>query len=239
MALTEYEQIQALKSKVLKTEFNGEPSFIKENDTLTEVLSEKLCSVLKIRCAHYSPFLINNTYYVASRDLNIEGDFILAKDFLSEEDNNIPSIINFFVNNYPNYEELIIEILKVFLFDTLFLNSDRYTENWGILNGHIVIFDNANIFSDDNFSLMGESSRITNIYETLESILNDFEECAELLAEFLKITPEFLSNLITDIEEALNVKIKKKKNYKYSYKKHYQKIKEILEKYRGENRNAR
>lgn len=239
MALTEYEQLQALKSKVIKLEFNGEPSFIKENDTLTEILGEKICSVLGIKCAHYSAFLINDTYYVASRDLQIEGRFILAKDFLSENENNIPNIISFFINNYPNCEELILEVLKMFLFDTIFLNSDRYTENWGLLYGHIVIFDNANIFSNDEFSLMGDSSKITNIYDTLESVLNNYEGCADLLENFLKITPEFFSELITEIEETLNVRIKKKKSYKYSYKKHYQKVKEILEKYRGEHRSAR
>lgn len=239
MALSEYEQIQALKSKVLKLDYNGEPSFIKENDSLTEIIGEILCSILGIKCAHYNAFLINDTYYVASIDLNIEGNFILAKAFLSENENNIPCIIDYFNHNYPNSEELATEILKVFLFDTLFLNSDRYTENWGLLDGHIVIFDNAGIFRDDNFSLMGGSQEVESVYKNLESILNNFEVCAELLEEFLKITPENFSELISKIETSKNIKIKKKKSYKYIYKKHYQKIKDILDRYRGEKINAR
>lgn len=234
MALTEYEQIQALKSKVLKLEFNGELSYIKGNYSLTEIIGERLCTLLGIKCAHYNAFLINDTYYVASRDLNLDGHFILAKSFLLENDNNIPSIIDNFRNNFPNYEELKLEILKVFLFDIMFLNSDRYTENWGLLNNHIVILDNAGIFSNDSFTLMGESNQIVNIYESLESILNSFTECAEILAEFLKITPEYFSELLSEIEITLNVKIKKKKSYKYIYKKHYERVKEIFEKYRGD-----
>jgi hypothetical protein len=132
--MSDYEKIQILKSKVVKLDFKGKPCYIKENDSLTEIIGERLCLLLNIQCAHYEPFLIDNTYYVVSPDLNMEGTFILAKEFLSESENNIPSIINFFKNNLPSkVEELIVDILKVFLFDTLFSNNDRFTENWGLV----------------------------------------------------------------------------------------------------------
>lgn len=234
MALSEYEQMQILKSKVLKLEFNGEPSFIKENNFLTEIIGAKLCSILGIRCAEYRAFLIEDTYYVASRDLNLDGNFILANEFLTERENNITDIIAYFKNNFANYEELKLEILKVFLFDIMFLNSDRYTENWGLLNGHIIVLDNAGIFSNDSFTLMGESHQVTTSYDNLIRALNNIEGCSEILDDFLKITPDYFSELISEIESSLNIKIKKKKSYKYSYKRQYEIIKAILDKYRGD-----
>lgn len=248
ITLSEHEQILALKSKNLILEKDGHKYFIKENDCLSELLGEYLANILGIRCAHYEHLNILNSNFVISPDLNEIGKFT-PTDILtgtSNFKNSLPYFINLiaFRYNVTDIEELQRKLITIFLYDILFLNNDRYPKNWGIIeseNGDIdiVILDNSNIFNNDTPPLMSsslDSDSILSLEENLETFLSVYGiEGAELLREMLnKIPPEYFSELIVNVETRYQVKIKKKKTYKYLYRNNYANVLKILENYRGE-----
>ncbi len=185
----------------------------------------------------------------------------LRKDKLNETEwtellkrlNNLETIWNaltFYYRKNPNNQEIVYKLTKDlanrFAFDFLTLQRDRHSGNWeieeNIDNNEInltPLFDSNQSFLFSSFNLffrVSDSYRLTEIYEQLEYYLtyssNDFTNYFYSIYE--KFTPTMLEQIIIDIEQKINAKIPTETRIEIiaSYKEHYAKLTEIVEKRR-------
>lgn len=226
---------------------------------VNELIGKKLADIMGLVCPRYFLVEVDNDKYLLSEDLNQYGEFISAleicenfkshkKEDKSNEDmnisdNSIYSIWNYLEANFPpeKSKELMNEIIRMYIFDILFLNSDRDLKNWGILtqtngNVNIVIFDNELIFYENtSFPGISLTASLTELYP---SVYDDFriflkESSSEFTSLFKYyfdlITPEFFKGLIEQIERRDNIQIETKEELVEKYKKHRTVLMQIYE----------
>lgn len=226
---------------------------------VNELIGKKLADIMGLVCPRYFLVEVDNDKYLLSEDLNQYGEFISAleicenfkshkKEDKSNEDitisdNSIYSIWNYLEDSFPleKSKELMNEIIRMYIFDILFLNSDRDLKNWGILtqtngNVNIVIFDNELIFYENtSFPGISLTASLTELYP---SVYDDFriflkESSSEFTSLFKYyfdlITPEFFKGLIEQIERRDNIQIETKEELVEKYKKHRTVLMQIYE----------
>lgn len=231
-----------------------------KNKGINEQISKKLADILGLVCPSYYLVNVDNESFVLSEDLNQYGEFISALEICEKykdsnvdvvdniTDNSLYSVWAFIENSYPDAtsKALMNEVLKMYIFDILFLNYDRDLKNWGILvqkdgTTNIVIFDNEFIFEqpEEDKVLMAETVALTssinefnpNTYEDFKRFIKDSShQFIDLFKYYFDlITPDFLKGLIGQIERRDNIKIDTKDKLVEIYTLHRIKLLNIYE----------
>lgn len=195
------------------------PPFIK-----TELIANKLAALLNIKCLEYISILIADLSYYFSKDLNAEGTFYTLSE-LGVLDSSLSAHLQGLNDIFPNNPELIDDIIKIYLFDILFMNSDRNPGNIGLLVSRkgpkIIMLDNEFIFDEYAIGLsvkhracdISENSIYgynCGIPEFLQTNLTDLEIFLETAKEeycrlfwwmYETATPEVVGNIIRGVDK--------------------------------------
>lgn len=211
----------------------------------SEIIAEKLMHLLGIKCAHYDTSIIDDELYYFSKSLGTDGLFLCA-NCMPLYGNTLYELWINIEKYYGDAKVAMEDIIKIYLFDILFMNSDRDSRNYGILHNNdgsiaIYAFDNETIFDIDNrvsLTARYDNSEKLKKHNTCENNLEELElflnvstiEMQELLERMLKIvTPETVINVLNDVEKEVNDSIDEKDMYINMYKKNYEAIKALLE----------
>ena len=119
------------------------------------------------------------------------------------------------------------------------MNSDRHLCNFGIQNGRAVIFDNSFIFDTEIPPVISSTygaDEQNNVYEDFLYFLKTSSQ--EFIDDFIKIfdflTPTKFNEIMSNVEKKNNIKFEYKIKYNFLYRTNYENLKELLDKYRGE-----
>lgn len=219
---------------------SGNNYFVKKDENLKEYLGYKLAKLCGLKCIEYNVININDTFYIISRDINETMTFTSAHPLIGAY-HELSLIINDLKKLPYTTSNTIQDLLKMYLFDLLFLNGDRHNRNWGLININgeyrVLIFDNENIFSLlflpyicfnlDNFSNPNKNYT-SRICDDLSAFLKKCPK--EYLEELYKIIdksePSNVSAIINSIETINNTKLNPR--FLPTYTTHYNKIKDVV-----------
>lgn len=220
----------------------------------SEIIAEKICKMLEINCAHYETLIINNEIYYFSKHLNTIGKFIPG-DELGIRQNNLYDIWATLEEYFGNASLAMEDLVKIYLFDILFVNSDRDNRNFGLVRidneTRIYAYDNEFIFDDnDKISLSAKHEKYDELRKPYEWNVDSYEEhilkenmleleyflsesedkYSETLENMLNtITPEVFLNILQEVELEVSGVINNKDLWYDLYSKNYNMIKELLE----------
>lgn len=220
----------------------------------SEIIAEKVCRILGINCAHYESLVIGNDIYYFSKHLNTIGKFIPGDD-LGIRQNTLYDVWAVLEEYFGDASLAMEDLVKIYLFDILFINSDRDNRNFGLVRvgneTRIYAYDNEFIFDDcDKVSLSAKYERhdeLRNPHEwnvenyeehvlkenmlELEYFLSESEDkYSEILENMLNIiTPEMFLKIIQEVELEVNDVINNRDVWYNLYRKNYYPIKELLE----------
>lgn len=202
---------------------------------ITEVLGSYIAKEIGLMCPKYKIVMPDNKdeeVFAISEDLNKYGKFITAFDLglLREHNASLLSIEKFlekkFLNN-PTYSskipEVFNDIIKMYVFDILFCNWDRRSNNWGLIftkdTMQLAILDNENLLDNDfNHTISSQDNGVEwlkNIKRAMtneqrkERLINDLTNFFDsfnseyiLLFEniFNLLTPEYFKKILNQIE---------------------------------------
>lgn len=98
-----------------------------------ELLGYELAKLFNLFCPKYELIKLENNYYSLSEDINKYGKFVTANSIVTYEDvtTSLYEIWNSLESKYSNTPELMGDLIKIYIFDMLFLNYDRSVDNWG------------------------------------------------------------------------------------------------------------
>lgn len=213
-------------------------------DGIKELLGSFIGKQFNINVPNNNIVNIENNWYLLSEDLNKLGNFIpaSAKFELGKEDISLTEVWQILEEN-ENYDaNLVYNVVKIYMFDILFKNTDRRLDNWGFIkksdnSEQVVMFDFENCldFSNDKSYL--------HSYDDKNDYLSDFEyflsvsseEYSELFQKYYTVfTPNYIANIVNEIMKENNI-IDKDSEEKLinSYSKNYEVLKEVLNKQRG------
>ncbi len=222
--------------------------YVKTNPNLYEIIGEEAAKTIELECAHYEPLFINGYAYVASEDLSERGEFHLYEEYAGYESQyNLYSIWHILETNFSNCEEIMFDVLKMYLYDLLLINNDRDFENFGILirdgKAKLVIFDNSNIFDNDfppEISSVYDSDDQIDPYEDFENFITETssEQIEKLITLMNRLNTDKIAEIIETIEKKYKGHYKNLPKILTMYEENYQRLQEIINKYRGE-KNAR
>ena len=209
------------------------------NDAINELIVSKiapLCNLIspEVKIAKLSD---DDGYYrILSSNLALLGEFTLAKKFLKDDEENnekkdeakkngyisLYDIWNALEENYQNADRIMMDVIRMYLFDFFMSYYDRHSSNWGILkNGpliNVAILDNEDSFDNTAYSRITASLDTNKYYQELykkgslsffkknqneiKRFLQDSSyEYIDLFKELLdKLTPELFTNILDDIE---------------------------------------
>lgn len=219
-----------------------------DNTGVNELIGKKIADVMDLVCPKYFLVEVDNVRYLLSEDLNQYGKFInalkichgLSKD-IDISANSIYSVRAYIEKYFPvdKSKKMMQEIIRMYIFDILFLNSDRDLQNWGILfqengNQNIVIFDNELIFYENTFfpgiSLTASiSTKYPQVYDDFRIFLKESSsEFISLFKDYFDlITPEFLKDLINQVERENNISLATKEELITKYNNHRVNLEQI------------
>lgn len=233
LKLTEQDKLKIRSSKTkARVDLSVGSFFVNgfdESRYINEAIAEKVAKVFEIQCAEY--FLVDvgrtkRTLAVISKDLNVNDDFHPISFYWDKSDTtaDLSTICDIslykawhIIENLPfGSYQMVIELVKVYIFDLLLANCDRHYDNWGIRKNHIAILDNDLILT--------KSSRRIKLPSTYGSLdipffTEDFEvflktsssEFIDLFLYYFRlITPAFLANLLLEIEQEEGIEIPNK-----------------------------
>lgn len=186
---------------------------------LKELIGARIATtIFELKCPDYYVVLINGDYFVLSKDLNLEGNFLtLEKIGIEKYDNSLYDAWHILEQKYGKAFNEMIDFIKIYIFDVLFHNLDRKAQNLGILflpdkSRKVVIFDNELMLSNDTKEEYGTNSEeYLELHTTFETTLNIYHDFKRFLLEsstefvllfkhyFELITPEYFSALINEI----------------------------------------
>lgn len=116
-----------------------------------EELMEKLAKSVGINCAHYELVSVDDCYYTFSKEISPFFDTGEKMGFKFHSLYNIWNELE--KKKYNNVYDIMLNFIKIYLFDLLFINGDRKSDNLGIVskkgNAELYILDNE--FSFDDF----------------------------------------------------------------------------------------
>lgn len=251
-----------------------------EKKGIYEVIAKNIAMIMNIKCPNYYITEINGEQYILSEDLNQYGKFQSAFDLYAgikddyfaysmadlykdesfyDEDakkslhgNSLYDIWAYLEENYDSNtsKRLMQDVLKIYIFDILFLNSDRFLNNWGFLKtpdnkSNIVMFDNEYILalacenhktkeeSDENKTIKIQTNFLVsnpNVYEDFRVFLRESsEEQTNLFSHYIRLfTPSFFKMIIAESETNSGVILDNKDNIIETYKNHHEQLVGIL-----------
>lgn len=135
--------------------------FVKDsvsNNFLNEIFAAKVAKIVGIKCSEYYYIDVFGNPFIASKNLNDVGDFKLGASFFANNINlkyktsdslyEIWDALSIYYKNTLIVESLMFQLVRIYIFDLLFMNGDRHCGNWGIINDESVyILDNEFFFS--------------------------------------------------------------------------------------------
>ena len=237
---------------------NGKSYYVKECDdnfNLKEIIAKRLADILGIKCASYDIIKCNDTMYYISEDLKNLGN-ARNLSFIASPSSSLYLIWDALEKISPDSRLLMQELIKIYFFDLLFLNSDRKLHNIMLVNtissSHLYMIDNSLLFSSGRAELFSSLARYDDL-EVISSINWDNNKQNELnrhnleyflqtsakeyiviLESMIKLVPvEVLKKVIEDIELEYNYEIPDKAIMLEHYQINLENIKTILES-RGE-----
>lgn len=244
---------------------NGTRYYVKECEdgfNLKEIIGKRLADLLGLRCASYDVVTINGKMFYLSKDLSELGN---ARNLtlIGDINNSLYTIWFGLEKNFENSKELMEELIKIYFFDLLFLNSDRKKHNIVIVssisNTHLYMIDNSLIFSkmrSEIFSSMTRYDELKNVKKIdwlnkdkihLELNIHNLDyffntSSQEFYNTFLemykKATPDTVRKVIEEIESEYNYQIPDKEEMLKLYNENYEEIRKLLES-RGEKCGTR
>lgn len=224
----------------IKVDIEGIYYYVKKDADFLELVGEELARIIGLKCAHYEPLVIDNENYVISRDLASLGVFEVFREFRENGDYNLYNIWNLIEEDNLNSETLMRDVVKMYVYDYLFMNSDRNFANFGLLNGEFVILDNGEIFDNEippRISSNCELDVASDIYQDIAYYLESSDDAfiKSFIEVYDKVTPEYLESVLDSVEDKWHINLPTKKKIITMYKWHYINIEEIIKKYRGED----
>lgn len=226
-----------------------------DNFNLKEIIAKRLSDILGIKCASYDIIKCDDTMYYISEDLNALGK-ARNLSFIASPSSSLYLIWDALEKISPDSRLLMQELIKIYFFDLLFLNSDRKLHNIMLVNtissSHLYMIDNSLLFSSGRSELFSSLARYDDL-EVISSINWDnnkqnelnrhnleyflqtsAKEYVEILKIMIKLVPvEVLKKVIEDIELEYDYQIPDKAIMLESYRINLENIKKILES-RGE-----
>lgn len=219
-----------------------------------EQLMEELAKSVGINCAHYELVFANGSYYTFSKEIS---PFFNTGEKLGFESHSLYSIWSEFEKKgYNNVYDVMLNFIRIYLFDLLFLNGDRKSDNWGIVlkegNAELYILDNEFSFDDfyppqltahvedDYYEHKGgfyamygdESNSCSNeLYlEELDYFLREpGKEYFQIFMDmYNKLTPEFVYEKVLAVEKKNNKKLPHLYDRLNIYEEHYKNISKLL-----------
>lgn len=204
-------------------------------EVANELIGKKLADVFKVKCPNYHLVNVNGQYYYLSEDLNQLGEFVSAGDivqinskysymstYVNHMDldfkiepglygNNIYDIWAYFDSLYDKKTvmRLMYDIMKIYIFDLLFVNFDRRPDNWGILTSgqnqvDVVMLDNEFSFDPSTYvSMFAYAKGWSNVQVDVE-FSTFLKEASREYIDLFKyyydlITPEFLEKIVDEV----------------------------------------
>ena len=222
-----------------------------------EIIACELAREVNLICPQYFLYYNGEESMILSEDISNYGPYLFLSDLNFKELNSaflqVGSISLYdFWNSFSSYnnisDKLMIDLLKIYLFDLFFMNFDRNLDNIGILEDQkgLFILDNEYIFSDEYPSVIHSQFDNTNydyvsdnpLEERLKDLKNFFQvtssEQLEIFDHFFQLlTPEHLKEIFAKIEKKyfiltpqgnLPFSIPDKERYFQKYQKNYDAI---------------
>ncbi len=122
---------------------------------INEIISSYVLRKMGLLVPHIYLVKIDNYYYILSEDLDNYGTYLSAKS-LGITTEIFPSLYEIWYlleEKFGDVSDLIIDIVKMYLFDILFSNPDRHDENWGVVfrdnEMRVALIDHEFILSDE------------------------------------------------------------------------------------------
>ena len=171
LTLDDIEQIETIKGPT-KLDLSIGSFYAKQiidtypiNLAIAEVLGSYIAKEIGLFCPKYQivlPYNDDEEVFVISEDLNNYGKFVDAFNLglLKEYNASLYGIWDFLEKKYLNnpiygskIPKVFNDIIKMYIFDILFCNWDRRSNNWGIIfnedNMQLAIFDNEFLLEND------------------------------------------------------------------------------------------
>ncbi len=237
---------------------DGVEYFCKSSDNeVNELVACKLAKIVSVNCVEYHLVKVDGIYYYLSYSFNNIGKFKRGSDFVgkSSGDNTLYSIWNAFESEYPDEcKELMLDLVKMFIFDIFLLNGDRHSGNYAVVEDDgkhkVYMFDNDETFQSlfrvvlsakyDRYDYVRRTNRIIkdNVSfstrdnnEMLEYFLSSSaKEFCDLVVDFYyKLTPDVVYNVFLKIEQEENIRISNKDYNIKLYRENYELIGSLLE----------
>lgn len=223
--------VDLLGYKPKKINLNGKNFYIKyaltKCEHFYEIISKKLVDEINIFCPQYRFFEKDGDIFIYSEDLEIDGTLIMASSILSGKNKRyLPNVCDNLSKKFDNSKDLIDEMIKLYIFDIIFMQADRNEGNWGVLvrndgSSSIAILDNTHIFNIDElpiiFSFMntdlvrehGVNNYIENILEEVKFFLENYPlEYAIMFKNMLEIyNNDFVSTKLLETIHETGYKI--------------------------------
>lgn len=244
--LTELKK-EKIKSRVNNTINIGKSKYyVKRNYSdldYSEIIAYRLAKELGINCVPYEAVLIKGELYYLSKYIepSLTGAyFALNYDMPLSFHISIYDIWDTIDKHFENTFELMEDVIKIFLFDIMFLHYDRSPMNWLYVSNEkrIYMLDNEFIFVPEYLDRvykmfvcpMEEESNYDNRLEDLARFLevSSREYIIEFKNMLLKITPDRLEEIIDNISSEYRATIPKRDLYLRKYKEHYEKMMELV-----------
>ncbi len=174
-----------------------------------ELVIEDLAKLVDIKCANYEMLKIDDMYFYISLDVGYPNQFITASS-LGIKSTNLYDIWDYLEKiSFNNSKELMLKIIKIYLFDILIVNPDRRYINWGfIINNNkildVCILDNELSFTFNNLyiSTNGKDYKIKEIPKEYIKGIND-------LFDFLYTSSNDFIELFKEMYNVINPKVVK------------------------------
>ena len=231
---------------VYTLDFNNKKYYFKtiySIDTIyNELIAEEIAKDYNIPHIHYELAVLDGNIGVISENFvkdneeYINMDNLLKKVYSNSKDktnhNNLTDIwdaLDITFKNNELVENLMNQIVNIFLFDILIANNDRHDENYGIIVGNNIkispVFDNNCMLSDISLyegeysiTIDQDSNEENNIIQEFLSVSS--LEYTELLKSKLWIIEENNINKVLErVEKRINRKIEER--YKTSIKRKF------------------
>lgn len=222
-----------------------------EAEAFSELLGKKLADIFNIRCPKVHVVKINNDFFVLSESL-AKYEFKTAFEFgitSNKQKGNACSLIDAgcYIDALPNSLELMINIIKIYIFDVIFYHDDRSLDNWGFMNSNhnldVTIIDNENILNpcDENVYerlYAGLKYKEASIYDDFKLFLQEFGSLyLNLFAYYFEfITPSYFGELVEKVFDESIFSIEVKEAFKAIYNEHYQKLQKIYDEFLGRSK---
>ncbi len=243
-------------NKTMTCIYENDKYFIKKLrlvECLNELIAMNMGKLLDLKMLEYDLIRIYGETHVISKSFENDGNCDFGLEIMARYNliykkcvfdcwklNNLQDIEDSLIYKYDieKSKYLFKEVIKMFIFDLVILQSDRHLNNWYILDKDKkiefgCIFDNALSFMP-NYPYDGIKVNYqdyeTNIYDEMIKFFQKYPKYFSLFLKYFNIlTKDTLKEIIDKIENDIDLKILIKDKYLNIYNEHRNKIEKNLE----------